>query len=41
MLTGDEAGVGARVAAEVGVDEYHAAQLPDQKHAAIGALRAA
>ena len=41
MLTGDEAGAAQRVAAEVGVDEYHAAQLPDQKHAAIGALRSA
>jgi Cd2+/Zn2+-exporting ATPase len=28
------------VAAEVGVDEYQAALMPDQKHAAIAALRA-
>ena len=41
MLTGDEAGVASRVASEVGVDEYQAALLPDQKHAAIGALREA
>ena len=40
MLTGDEPGAAQRVASEVGVDEYHAAQLPDQKHAAIEALRA-
>jgi Zn2+/Cd2+-exporting ATPase len=39
MLTGDEAGVAGRVASEVGVDEYQAALLPDQKHAAIGVLR--
>jgi len=41
MLTGDEAAAAQRVAGEVGVDEYYAAQLPDQKHAAIGALRSA
>ena len=41
MLTGDEPSVAARVAADVGVDEFQAALLPDQKHAAIGALRAA
>jgi Cd2+/Zn2+-exporting ATPase len=40
MLTGDESGVAARVAADVGVDEYQAALLPDQKHEAIGRLRA-
>jgi len=39
MLTGDEAGVARHVAAEVGVDEFQAALLPDQKYAAIGALR--
>jgi Zn2+/Cd2+-exporting ATPase len=41
MLTGDDAVAAQRVAAEVGVDEYRAALLPDQKHAAIGALREA
>jgi Zn2+/Cd2+-exporting ATPase len=41
MLTGDEATAAERVAREVGVDEYRAAQLPDQKHAAIEALRQA
>jgi Cd2+/Zn2+-exporting ATPase len=41
MLTGDESAVAARVAAEVGVDEHQAALMPDQKHAAIGRLRAA
>jgi Cd2+/Zn2+-exporting ATPase len=40
MLTGDEPGAAQRVAADVGVDEYHASQLPDQKHAAIAGLRA-
>jgi Cd2+/Zn2+-exporting ATPase len=39
MLTGDAETSAQRVAGEVGVDEYHASQLPDQKHAAIGALR--
>ena len=29
------------MAADVGVDEYQAAMMPDQKHAAIGRLRAA
>jgi Zn2+/Cd2+-exporting ATPase len=41
MLTGDDAAAAQRVAAEVGVDEFHAAQLPDQKHAAIAKLRQA
>jgi Zn2+/Cd2+-exporting ATPase len=41
MLTGDEAEAAARVASDVGVDEFQAALLPDQKHAAIGALREA
>ncbi|HEV8395484.1 MAG TPA: cation-translocating P-type ATPase [Vicinamibacterales bacterium] len=41
MLTGDESGVARRVAADVGVDEYQAALMPDQKHEAIGRLRAA
>jgi Cd2+/Zn2+-exporting ATPase len=41
MLTGDEQTVAKRVAAEVGVDEYQAALMPDQKHAAIRRLREA
>jgi len=41
MLTGDEPAAAQRVAQEVGVDEFHAAQLPDEKHAAIEALRSA
>jgi Cd2+/Zn2+-exporting ATPase len=41
MLTGDDAAAAQRVAQEVGVDEFHAALLPHQKHAAIGALRSA
>ena len=41
MLTGDERGVAERVAADVGVDEYQAAMMPDQKHEAIGRLRKA
>jgi Cd2+/Zn2+-exporting ATPase len=39
MLTGDETSVAEYVASEVGVDEYRGAMLPDQKHAAIAALR--
>jgi Cd2+/Zn2+-exporting ATPase len=41
MLTGDEGAVAHHVAADAGVDEYQAALLPDQKHAAIHALRLA
>ncbi|HET9268952.1 MAG TPA: cation-translocating P-type ATPase, partial [Vicinamibacterales bacterium] len=41
MLTGDDSTVAKRVAEQVGVDEYRAALLPDQKHAAIHELRAA
>jgi Cd2+/Zn2+-exporting ATPase len=41
MLTGDDGSVAARVAEQLGVDEYRAALLPDQKHAAIHELRAA
>jgi Cd2+/Zn2+-exporting ATPase len=39
MLTGDREGTASRVAAELGLDEYHAQLLPEEKHALIGALR--
>jgi len=39
MLTGDNAGVAARIAAEAGVDEVHADLLPEQKVALVRALR--
>ena len=40
MLTGDHARTSARIAEELGLDEYHAELLPDQKHAHVRALRA-
>jgi Cu2+-exporting ATPase len=40
MLTGDARGVAAAVAAELGVDEFYAEVLPDQKAAKIRELRA-
>jgi Cd2+/Zn2+-exporting ATPase len=39
MLTGDREATASRVAAELGLDEYHAQLLPEEKHALIGALR--
>ena len=41
MLTGDSAGTAAAVAAELGVDEYRAELLPEDKVAAIDELRRA
>lgn len=41
MLTGDNAGVAAGVAAELGVDDVRAALLPGDKHAAVAALKGA
>jgi Cd2+/Zn2+-exporting ATPase len=40
MLTGDDQGTAARVAAELKVDEYHAQLLPDQKHSRVRDLHA-
>jgi Cd2+/Zn2+-exporting ATPase len=40
MLTGDQEAGAARVAAAVGVDEYHAGLLPDEKHRFVAQLRA-
>jgi Zn2+/Cd2+-exporting ATPase len=41
MLTGDHAVSARGIGGEVGVDEVRAALMPEQKHAAIGELRAA
>jgi len=38
MLTGDHEGTAARVAEELGLDEYHAGLLPDQKYARVQSL---
>lgn len=40
MLTGDHLGAATAMAAELGVDETHAALLPGEKHAMIATLRA-
>lgn len=40
MLTGDHPDVAALVAKELGVDEFHAGLMPEQKHAKINELRA-
>jgi Cd2+/Zn2+-exporting ATPase len=39
MLTGDHPDAARAIAAEVGVDEYHAALTPDQKHGLVRRLR--
>jgi Cd2+/Zn2+-exporting ATPase len=39
MLTGDEERVAARVAAAMGIDEYRAALLPDEKYRIVQTLR--
>jgi Cd2+/Zn2+-exporting ATPase len=39
MLTGDSRGTAAAVAAELGVDEFHAELLPEDKVAAVDELR--
>jgi Cd2+/Zn2+-exporting ATPase len=40
MLTGDHRRSAGRIATELGLDEYHAELLPEQKHARISGLRA-
>ena len=39
MLTGDDERTAARVAAELGLDEYHSQLLPEQKHELVRVLR--
>jgi Cd2+/Zn2+-exporting ATPase len=39
MLSGDHERTAARVASDLGLDEFHARLLPEQKYALIGALR--
>ncbi len=41
MLTGDHPDTARTIAGELGLDEYHAALLPEQKHAVVGRLRQA
>ena len=40
MLTGDNAGSARHVASELGIDEVHAALMPEQKAAQLAAMRA-
>ena len=39
MLTGDDRRIAAAVAAQIGVEEFRAGLLPEEKHAAVGELR--
>ena len=39
MLTGDDERTATRIAAELGLDEYHCRLLPEQKHALVEVLR--
>jgi len=41
MLTGDHEGTAAAIARELGVDEYHAALLPERKQAMVESMRSA